>query len=320
MRCRSQGPMSSSNDFLEEDDRTRHVVRPARSGARATGRHPCLLFVHGEKAGDLYRISRSETLIGRGAQSDLVLADDGVSRAHAKLLLHGDGRVELVDLGSTNGTYVEGRPITSCVLSEGDAIGIGILEVFRFGNYAEHEAQLQHQLYTTATHDGLTGTLNRRHLMVRLRQEVELARRSGLPLGVVMFDVDHFKRVNDEHGHAAGDDVLRGLAERIRPALRTYDLFGRYGGEEFVMVLPQTEQEDALAIAERLRLLISGSPFPRSGDVAHRALGVTASLGLAVLDVDTLTSPERLLQAADEALYRAKAGGRNRVCLHGRDG
>lgn len=309
--------MDSTPDH--DEDSTHRFSRPIRAGVGAKERQPCLLFVHGEKAGDLYRIERPETIIGRGPQSDLMVIDNGVSRIHAKLLLHADGRVELVDLGSTNGTYVEGRPITACMLSEGDAIGIGVVEVFRFGNYAENEAQLQHQLYTTATRDGLTGALNRRHFMVRLRQELELARRSGLSLCAVMFDVDHFKRVNDQHGHAAGDEVLRALAERIRPTLRVHDLFGRYGGEEFAMILSQTDLESAIAIAERTRRLLGDTPFPMPEGVAARELVVTASLGVALLDLETMATPEALLHAADQALYRAKSGGRNRVCVYGRE-
>lgn len=299
------------------EDSTRRVERDDHAASATKTRHPCLLVVHGEKAGDLYRIQQFETVLGRGPQCELVVSDDSVSRTHAKLLLHDDGRVELVDLGSTNGTYVDGCPVTSSVLREGDAIGLGVLEIYRFGRYAESEAQFQHQLYTTATRDGLTGVLNRRHFMVRLRQEFELARRTGVPLCAVLLDVDHFKRVNDQFGHAAGDEVLRGLAERIRPTLRTYDLFGRYGGEEFVVLLRQTDLANAIAIAERTRVLLSETPFSMPEGVAPSAVSVTASQGLALFDATTMETPEALLQAADDALYRAKHGGRNRVCVHG---
>lgn len=273
-------------------------------------------MVHGEKAGDLIRLQKREIVIGRGAQADIRLQDDGVSRIHAKIVLHPTGAVEIIDLDSTNGTYVDGESVRSSFLTEGVSIGVGPFEFFRFGHYADSEADLQHQLYTTATRDGLTGALNRRHLMVRLRQEFGLALRSDVPLCAVLLDVDHFKQVNDTYGHAAGDEVLRGLVERVRPSLRTYDLFGRYGGEEFALILRQTDVENALVIAERTRRLVCEGPFDMPEGVTPSTLSVSVSLGLAMLDSEAMSTPESLLHAADQALYRAKAGGRNCVRAH----
>jgi two-component system cell cycle response regulator len=168
----------------------------------------------------------------------------------------------------------------------------------------ETQAQLQHQ----ATHDTLTGLWNRAMLHEQLARELAAASRSGEPLAVVMADIDHFKRINDEQGHAAGDAILRETAARMRSVLRSHDAISRYGGEEFVMLLPRTTPEDARTITERVRVAVA-SEAVRAGDVD---VNVTLSLGIAT----TLTAPaelDPLLAAADAALYRAKANGRNRV-------
>ena len=156
-----------------------------------------------------------------------------------------------------------------------------------------------------ARHDGLTGLLNRREVMSGCQLECERSRRHGLPLSVLSFDLDDFKRINDHHGHAAGDQVLRDVAQLCRRSLRRGDLAGRLGGEEFLLVLPHTDSAAALRLAERLRCQLQAEV---------RAAGrapVTASLGVATLRDGQ--SADELLLAADQALYRAKHGGRNRA-------
>lgn len=168
----------------------------------------------------------------------------------------------------------------------------------------ETQALLQHQ----ATHDPLTGLWNRGMLHEQLARELMLAARSGEPLAVVMADLDHFKEINDRRGHAAGDAVLREAAARMRSVLRGHDGISRYGGEEFVVLLPRTVPDDALSVAERVRAIVAAEPIP-AGDTT---VPVTLSLGLAT----TVTTPadvESLIATADAALYRAKERGRNRV-------
>jgi len=157
-----------------------------------------------------------------------------------------------------------------------------------------------------ATTDALTGIHNRRGLLALADREVKLAVRGARPLAAIAFDLDHFKRVNDTHGHAEGDRVLRAVAEAVLKEIRTTDLFGRVGGEEFLLVLPETSPEAAAQLAERIRLRLT-----REVVVGHPPAPVTASLGVARLDgTGTL---ESLQSDADAALYRAKQGGRNRV-------
>jgi diguanylate cyclase (GGDEF)-like protein/PAS domain S-box-containing protein len=167
------------------------------------------------------------------------------------------------------------------------------------------EAQLQH----LASHDSLTGLLGRAELQRRFQGELERALRYGRPLALLMFDADHFKAINDRHGHLAGDRVLAALAQCMRTNLRGSDLVGRYGGEEFLAVLPETGIEQAAAMAERLRRRVAARDFAPPGAVQ---LAVTVSVGVAALGLHG-DDPEALVDAADQALYAAKAAGRDRV-------
>jgi len=160
-----------------------------------------------------------------------------------------------------------------------------------------------------ATVDELTGLSNRRILLERLDDEVERARRFGSPLSVIMMDLDHFKSVNDSHGHAMGDTVLHNVGSLVRDGLRQVDIAGRYGGEEFCLVLTGTTKEGAATLAESLRRKIENFVHVH-GD---HSLSATASFGVASFDTGTQEDAKTFLKAADDALYRAKHSGRNRV-------
>jgi diguanylate cyclase (GGDEF)-like protein len=161
-----------------------------------------------------------------------------------------------------------------------------------------------------ATRDGLTGLLNRQAVDERADAAVRLAERHGRPLACLMTDMDHFKRINDEYGHAAGDEVLREAARRIVDACRASDVVGRYGGEEFVLLLPETRASEAVTTGDKIRRVISEHPVEFEG----LAIPVTASVGVAAWDGSMEAS--MLYRAADQALYRAKRRGRNVTELH----
>jgi len=160
-----------------------------------------------------------------------------------------------------------------------------------------------------ATHDALTGLWNRKAILEILRKELDRSRREAAPLGLIMLDLDHFKQINDTYGHQAGDAVLHEVARMMVASLRSYDSAGRYGGEEFLMVLPGCDEQEAAGIAERLRLLSASYSFESS----QGALEVTVSLGVASTDGSKDSGMDSLIRAADEALYHAKRLGRNRV-------
>ena len=161
--------------------------------------------------------------------------------------------------------------------------------------------------------DPLTGVFNRRYLDRRLVEEIVRARRYSLPLSILMLDIDHFKQVNDTHGHQAGDQVLIALGKIVAKALRESDVLARYGGEEFLIITPHTQVSDVIGVAERLRKGIASHGFSLSnGPNDQREISVTASIGVAGLS-DTVDSIEKLVKVADENLYCAKREGRNRV-------
>lgn len=204
------------------------------------------------------------------------------------------------------------------LMSDGLATGLTFLFAFMsllgagFGFLLAGFERMARQMEHLATTDGLTGCANHKTTVALLAHGLERGRREGRPLAVLMLDLDHFKLVNDQHGHAVGDQVLRDVAACVRQRLRSSDVFGRLGGEEFALVLPSTEEAGALAVAEQLRVAVAA--LVHTGDAGGR-FHVTTSIGVAMVHPAQAYSPEEALQLADRALYLAKSRGRNRVEL-----
>jgi two-component system, cell cycle response regulator len=179
--------------------------------------------------------------------------------------------------------------------------------------------ELYRQLAIT---DPLTGIFNRRHFFQLANSELQRTCRYSHPLAVIMIDIDYFKRVNDTYGHAIGDQVLQELSSLISSALRSVDIFARYGGEEFIALLPETDLQAVSATAERLRRKVAESPFCNR----QHHINITISIGVSALDLSVQLPPsqlgtfDQLVNLADQALYEAKKGGRNRVCVRNGDG
>lgn len=166
------------------------------------------------------------------------------------------------------------------------------------------------ELTNRVIHDLLTGLYTRWFVREKIEEEIERSARHALPTSVLMVDLDHFKRVNDSYGHLAGDTVLRDIGKVIRESLRTYDIPGRYGGEEFCLMLPITSADKTLFVAERIRSNIEDHQFEIDGN----RFSITASIGVAELeDAYSVTDADQLIGLADQALYAAKSGGRNRI-------
>jgi diguanylate cyclase (GGDEF)-like protein len=179
--------------------------------------------------------------------------------------------------------------------------------------YALKLAETLEALRQLATHDQLTGLLNRREFDRILLEETERSRRFGHGFALILLDVDHFKSVNDRHGHPTGDEVLKELARRLAEESRAVDRVVRFGGEEFAVIMVEADEAMAMALAERLRAAVASRPL--AVDAAGAALGRTISGGVAVYPHDGADGAA-IVAAADEALYRAKAAGRNRVVAH----
>ncbi|MCL4396702.1 MAG: diguanylate cyclase [Chloroflexi bacterium] len=191
-------------------------------------------------------------------------------------------------------------------LSQLDGIAIVISDVTETVGLM---SQLRHQANT----DELTGILNRRHLMKLGTQAVDVSRRTGSPLGVILIDLDEFKMVNDKYGHAAGDEVLRNVAQCFRKGLRNIDILGRYGGEEFAVFLPDADIDTTVQVAERLKRQLA----ERTIQLGHERIVVTASFGVFSISTGDGTTIDDLLKAADLGLYRAKGRGRDQISLPG---
>lgn len=307
-----------------EPEREKTLSFERVSRPRRIERLPCLQVLSGSTAGLLYRLAQPLEL-GRDPTADIPLDDPGVSWRHARLTPEA-GRVFLEDLGSTNGTYVGNDPVTRHPLADGDVIVLGPSALVKFGYLPSEEIELAARLYQSATRDHLTGALNRGSFLERLWQEVSLGQRDSHPaeperrrldpeeethFSVLMIDADHFKRINDTYGHPAGDAVLRRLAELLSSGCRFEDIVGRYGGEEFVVLCRNIGPLGAMELAERLRVLVESEPFWISHGEGESELSVTISLGVAAWRPGL--TPEQLVSRADEALYQAKAEGRNRV-------
>ena len=268
----------------------------------------------GHPIGELIPMPASGLTIGRAQENLLWLDEPEVSRRHARLDAAPDGeRVELRDLGSTNGLYVNGRKVEAreapVRLRSGDVLRVGG-HAFKLKRLDPLERQYHEAVRAQTTVDPLTGVSNRATVLHQLEKHHELARRHRRPLTLLLADLDHFKAINDTFGHAAGDLVLRAFGGLLTGRLRGSDHVGRLGGEEFLMVLPETPAAMALNVAEKLRRALEDECLEYQG----RPLRVTCSLGLAELTAADLDGGD-LLARADAALYRAKAEGRNRSVL-----
>lgn len=269
----------------------------------------CLVQIYPTDVVDgLVHLDGLVTSIGRDLRCDLTINDASVSRQHARLEKTRQGYV-ITDLGSTNGTFVNDEPVVTRRLEGGDRIRFGSF-IFKFLSADCIEAQYHETVYDAMTRDGLTSAFNKRYLLDNLELEIARSDRGNRPLSVMMLDIDHFKSINDSHGHLVGDEVLREFSRRIHTTIRSGDLFCRYGGEEFALVLAETSLAQAVDLAERCRETIAQTPFSSNGE----ALRVTVSIGIAQLsEPGVAANADAILEHADQHLYRAKQNGRNQV-------
>jgi diguanylate cyclase (GGDEF)-like protein len=273
-------------------------------------RYPHLLVLTGSNFGQMYRVEDGETFLGRGQNATIRLNDDGISRRHARLVQVG-GKVFIEDLKSSNGTLVNGTAVTEQELSDGDKIRLGSTTILKFTYNDRLDESFQQQIYDAALRDALTKAFNRKYFLDQLETEIAYARRHRTPLSLVMFDVDHFKKINDTYGHLAGDFVLTKLAKISMATVRTEDIFARYGGEEFCVICRGVPLPNAGTLGERLRVVVESTSFDHEG----KAIPVTISVGVAASPDLPVENAAQLIAGADEALYEAKRGGRNRVLL-----
>ncbi len=291
--------------MAQRPDETRTFVLDPSADESA----PCLVMIRGPQLGWRVQLAQGESLLGRAPNCAVVVPLEGVSRQHCAFSVS-NRSVSIRDLGSKNGTWVNGErtpPHQPVALSNGAVLHTGDAS-FKFIAHGDAEASYHEAVYKMLTEDALTGAKNRRFLMDVLDREVAREHRGESGLALLLVDVDAFKRINDEAGHVFGDYVLREIASLIARQARRTDCFARYGGDEFAIVLSDTTRAGAEIFAERLRGSVETTRF----ELDAKSFPVTLSIGVALWRAETGSSGA-FLNAADVALYAAKAAGRNRV-------
>src|SRR5688500_3344856 len=273
---------------------------------RAHTHEPALVLLEGDLPGQVFRLRPGRQIIGRRPECDIRVRERAVSGIHAEVIRLRDS-VTINDLASTNGTLVNGMRIRQPVpLVQGNLLKVGNC-IFRYVD-SLLEVEFTEALHAKGITDALTGAYNKSYLVARLGFILDTASESR-PVSVITFDFDQFKQVNDQFGHAAGDHILRVTSELVQSSfVRETDVYARMGGEEFVIVLPDTSTEGAVAIAQQIRATFEDRLFEFEGAAIH----LTCSFGVATA-TSAMERPEVLLARADELLYRSKRDGRNRV-------
>jgi two-component system, cell cycle response regulator len=291
------------------------AIMPANQavGPSSTSRYPTYLIVlNGGIPGAMLPLSNAGNQLGRSVDNTIQLADTSISRYHAFLGTDEEGEVRLTDLGSTNGTFLNGQRLaenTPVRIHDGDRLQFGADVIFKFIRPDPCEEQFQREMFERTVRDPLTGLYNRTFFLAQFGPLADRGALRGLGTAVLMLDIDHFKKINDNHGHEIGDAVLREVAGVLRQATRSDDLVARYGGEEFVVALPVAAPDQATERAERVRSILASRRIVAAGV----PLRVTASLGLAFTPPGRLRSIAALIATADKGLYLAKNGGRDRT-------
>jgi two-component system cell cycle response regulator len=297
-----------------ESDTTR-ILNPATDTLKldmelAKASSALLIIIRGSPQGKKYELKTEEFIIGRDKSADIQINDPNISRRHSKIKRAANGYT-IEDCGSRNGTIVNDEKIeTPRKLSKEDMIKIGgtILKYLPAG---ELETLFHANLTNAAFMDKLTGLYNRNYISDVLESEFKRAKALHSHLAIVLFDIDNFKKINDTFGHPGGDYVLSEIGKTVKDCgLRERDFVGRFGGEEFLLILNNSTAEQAQEVAERVRKNIETHEFKYS----HLNIQVTVSLGVAEVKKEHHTSPD-FYRAADEALYKSKAAGKNRVTV-----
>jgi two-component system cell cycle response regulator len=313
----SRKPFARPSGFFDEEyeEEVTSVSAPPTMSGRSLPKaslvrdRASLTLVSGPTAGAIHSLLIEVNVIGRGKECSIRVDDPGISRSHARVVRQAPGSYMIEDLDSRNGTSINGQRIARQTLAEGDRVGVGPTTEFRFGFTDEAEEARLRRLYESSVLDALTGAFNRKHFSERIAGEIAYAKRHQTALSLIIFDLDHFKRVNDSHGHLGGDHILRSVAGIVKRTLRAEDVFARYGGEEFAVIARGIDVERALLFAERIRTTVAAARI----EFNRTNVPITVSLGVASLACcGDAQGNEALVAKADERLYEAKRAGRNR--------
>ncbi len=298
------------------DDKTIIAENPNLTVLQGAKRkNACLVQYSGAKLGKRYPLTETINVVGRSPTVQIIINEASVSRQHARFVLVGD-HVVVEDMGSSNGTFLNDVRIDGqAQLKDGDIVRLGTV-LLKFFAHDNVDSVMHDKIYRMATIDAGTQIFNKQYLLDALESEVRFSKTYSRELSIIYYDLDHFKPVNDNYGHNAGDFILKESAAVVKAALRKEDILGRFGGEEFVIILPNTEARTATEMAERIRHKHETHVFVVDYDdqgtkkrVNHRQ---TISMGVAQLK-SSIPSTKDFLEIADKKLYTSKQTGRNRV-------
>lgn len=296
--------LSKKSDNIE-----RTIVTSISKIAGTKPKRVYLFFLAGPLLGKLFPLEEGTTVIGRNPEADIVIDDTRVSRNHLQIVIDGE-KATIHDLGSTNGTFINGEKVKDSEMHAEDKIQISPATIFKFSLADEDEKIAFDELYELGVIDPLTNAYNKRYFIDRLKEELSHAKRLDDNLSLLMIDLDYFKKINDTHGHLAGDYILIKLTKTLQSLTRHEDIVARYGGEEFVVILRNTGEEGSELLAERIRSTIDSNPVKFEDKEIH----FTISIGIATADKNhRYRESNEFIGLADKCLYYSKEHGRNRT-------
>ena len=275
----------------------------------------CLVQYNGDQMGKRFSVEKNVSIAGRSPEATIFIDEPSVSRMHAKIF-SSVGKVTIEDLGSSNGTFLNDDPVKKkSTIKDGDMIRLGAI-ILKFFSSTNMENLIHDKIYRMVTVDVGTGAYNKRHLQSTINSEFKVARTYNQDISVIYYDLDFFKKVNDTYGHEAGDMILKESAHLVKTLIRKQDVLCRFGGEEFVIILPATSEKVATDLAERIRQSLENHLFKipqktASGNtiVKHQQ---TISMGVAGIH-EHIKDAKALMEIADKRLYQSKQTGRNKV-------
>jgi two-component system cell cycle response regulator len=293
--------MSDEKTVVAEQNPETTSALPSRSS-------PVLLQYDGGAAGKKFILTTKVVTLGRRPEKTQVWIDDpSVSREHCQIEFDGN-RATVTDLGSLNHTFVNDKMVMqSSDLCHGDMLRVGNVRL-RYFAHGSADQLLFDRIYRMAVQDRMLEIFRRDYLLEKLEEEFKLAKMNGTELSLAFFDLDKFKGINDTYGHDAGDLVLKEVCKTLKPFMRTSFVFGRYGGEEFCVVMPQLDVQAAVEFSEKMRLTIEAMSVDYEGTL----IPVTISIGVASVTSE-MGTPQDLIRVADGLVYESKNAGRNRV-------
>ena len=262
--------------------------------------------------GSVFPVDQPKVTLGRASECTIVLQDQSISRVHAEIVQRKNEGTLIRDLDSTNGTYLAGQRIKEAVLNHGDKVLLGRRTILKYESYDQLDAAYQTQLYESSTRDGLTGIYNRRCFNQMIVSELSFTKRHHMWLSLLIFDLDHFKKINDVYGHRNGDRLLTRVANAVYTILKTEDFFARYGGEEFAIIASGTNYERGMDLGQRVRQRVENEAII-ADDYHDKTIKTTASIGVVTVAHDAAAEAAALISAAEKNLSEAKSSGRNKV-------